>query len=702
MGPDNADELRRRGDDRRRRHDHPGRSRPALQRLPREGAARPCRSSSRATRPSTRARARLANRAYKFLNPALSTSERLFAELSSDSVALERFLVVGSQTFGATRRAPRRPDLARLERERDPAGDREPRTQSSTARSSPLPRTLRQAQHDLRQPARRARRPRSARRRLEARRPRTWRRSCGASRSSRPTACPVFADLADVVSLPGANNDLADTLADLPERPRQGRDRAARRRSRRWTTRRTTSPSCGPTRPTCFGWLSKLGQITAYYDANGHYARVHAGRRERLRLQRQRRRGRHARPAATRTRARSSTSIDVLNLGPALPRRRHRSRPPTSRTRSSTTATSAIGDCDPSDIPPEPMRRIAAHRGLRGRPRRALATSATGARARAATDDYLVRAYFDNAGFLVNGEEVRIAGANGRQRSRRSTCPGRRGRHRGRRGGPGQGGRRAEDQRRRLPGLPHRRHLPDPAAVAARREVRRLQADPAARPGQRAAARARGRSPTARSARASTSCRSRTTARPSTSTCQQHLPPARVRPLPADPQRPRRRPRRPRRDARRGDRARQPGPAADRQGARDPRRPEQGASPSSPPTPTRILGAARPRAGPHRRLHQQRDDRRRRPSAERRDDIVAGLPAIPRRARRARADDGRAARASPRRRRRSPTDLRAAAPEPDRRDRGAAALLDGRHGGAASASATPPRRPGPTSPPPSP
>src|SRR4051794_28283820 len=25
--------------------------------------------------------------------------------------------------------------------------------------------------------------------------------------------------------------------------------------------------------------------------------------------------------------------------------------------------------------------------------------------------DYLVRAYFDNAGFLVNGEEVRIAGA---------------------------------------------------------------------------------------------------------------------------------------------------------------------------------------------------------------------------------------------------------------------------------------------------
>ena len=28
------------------------------------------------------------------------------------------------------------------------------------------------------------------------------------------------------------------------------------------------------------------------------------------------------------------------------------------------------------------------------------------------TDDYLVRAYFDNAGFLVANEEVRVAGAN--------------------------------------------------------------------------------------------------------------------------------------------------------------------------------------------------------------------------------------------------------------------------------------------------
>ena len=54
----------------------------------------------------------LANRAYKFLNPALSTSTQLFTELSSDSAALSRFLVSGSQTFHAL--ADRREDLSSL------------------------------------------------------------------------------------------------------------------------------------------------------------------------------------------------------------------------------------------------------------------------------------------------------------------------------------------------------------------------------------------------------------------------------------------------------------------------------------------------------------------------------------------------------------------------------------------------------------
>ena len=67
-------------------------------------------------------------------------------------------------------------------------------------------------------------------------------------------------------------------------------------------------------------------------------------------------------------------------------------------------------------------------------------------------------------------------------------------------------------------GLPRRRRLHDPPAVADRREVRRVHADAAARAGERRSRRRCRRSSTA-PARASTWCRSRRRPRPSTSTC---------------------------------------------------------------------------------------------------------------------------------------------------------------------------------------
>ena len=46
-------------------------------------------------------KAKLANRAYKFINPSLSTSEKVFSEVSGDSVALERLLVHAVLRLGA-------------------------------------------------------------------------------------------------------------------------------------------------------------------------------------------------------------------------------------------------------------------------------------------------------------------------------------------------------------------------------------------------------------------------------------------------------------------------------------------------------------------------------------------------------------------------------------------------------------------------
>ena len=168
------------------------------------------------------------------------------------------------------------------------------------------------------------------------------------------------------------------------------------------------------------------------------------------------------------------------------------------------------------------MRRVAAIIGL-------VAVGALVVLGPAAGDDggtYEVRAIFDNGDFLVPGR-----GGPGRRRQGRLGVLGRR--HDARRVGepflpgaatvermrePRQGGGGDEDHRPRLPGLPPGRLLPDPARVAARREVHRLPADPAPGPRLRAAA-AAGRDPR-RPARepASTSCRSRTTARRSTST----------------------------------------------------------------------------------------------------------------------------------------------------------------------------------------
>ena len=124
-----------------------------------------------------------------------------------------------------------------------------------------------------------------------------------------------------------------------------------------------------------------------------------------------------------------------------------------------------------------------------------------------------------------------------------------------------------------LQGLPQRRQLPDPPAVADRREVHRLHADPAAR------ARARqpppplqkipDGQPGAGQYLLPLENNGKTVDLDLIQNIQR-LPYA--RPLPADPQRPRRRPRRPRPGPRRGHRPRQPGAA---------RRPT-GSSPSSP------------------------------------------------------------------------------------------------------------------------
>ena len=144
-------------------------------------------------------------------------------------------------------------------------------------------------------------------------------------------------------------------------------------------------------------------------------------------------------------------------------------------------------------------------------------------------------------------------GRAGRGRERRVRRVGRRERQGGDRepGGrcpscPRQGGRGDEDHRPRLHGLPARRILPDQAAVADRREVRRLSGDTGPRPGLGAAAPADhgARRRAGGGAVPASDREQRQGGRPRPD--QQHPAAAVCRALPADHQRPRRRARRPR------------------------------------------------------------------------------------------------------------------------------------------------------------
>ena len=354
-----------------------------------------------------------------------------------------------------------------------------------------------------------------------------------------------------------------------------------------------------PYTPDILAWLAKFGEVTAYYDGNGHYAR--------------------AQPAAANV-FDYNTATNVLTgdydsaspqfpvstgsppyvLDPinALPRRRlgagaRRLEPvPRQRWPSSSTRPTATSDRDPA----RPMRRlIAIASGL------LLVAALVAATASGEGDDggdYKVRAYFDNAGFLVNGEEVRIAGATvGTVDEVTVSLPG----EPVTANGDEEPGKAVAVLNITDSGfqdfLTDASCLIRPQSLLGEKYVECEPTQPRA-PGTRAAAGARA-DPRRRDRRrpvpaADREQRQADRPRPR----QQHHPSARGRALPADPQRPRRRPRRPRPRPRRGDPSRRPGAQADRQGARRPSPSRTSSSPSSPATSDTILAAAGSRAAP--------------------------------------------------------------------------------------------------------
>ncbi len=87
------------------------------------------------------------------------------------------------------------------------------------------------------------------------------------------TATPVVNNFSQAISRPGANNDLTDAFAALPTLAKE-LTTASPNGVRALQEAVPMTASFGPYAPELQGAVRAFGQTTAYYDANGHYARI--------------------------------------------------------------------------------------------------------------------------------------------------------------------------------------------------------------------------------------------------------------------------------------------------------------------------------------------------------------------------------------------------------------------------------------------
>jgi phospholipid/cholesterol/gamma-HCH transport system substrate-binding protein len=212
-----------------------------------------------------------ANAAAKYLNPALSTTARLVNELNRDTPTFTSFLVETAKTTTAL--ASRKSDLTNLVANADTTtGAIGAESDSLALALDRLPPTLRRANStfvDLR----------AALDDLDvlvdASKPAT-KRLAPFLRELRPLvarARPTIRDLRLAIERPGENNDLIDVMEKLPRLGRLSEVAFPRAVS----TLRRAQPTLNFARPyttELVGWFRDFGGDAAFYDANGHYARI--------------------------------------------------------------------------------------------------------------------------------------------------------------------------------------------------------------------------------------------------------------------------------------------------------------------------------------------------------------------------------------------------------------------------------------------
>jgi phospholipid/cholesterol/gamma-HCH transport system substrate-binding protein len=212
-----------------------------------------------------------ANESIKYFAPFLSSTTELTRELALDQRVLERFVRDGAATVSAI--AARSSDLEQLVSNTSTAMGAIADENVALERALDLlPDTLRKANTtfvNLRNTLD------DLELLVEESKPAT-KDLAPFLRALRPLvteARPTVSDLSDLISLPGANNDLIDLTAKQPrlaELTATVFPRAIRTLDR---AQPVVEYARGYT-PDLTGWITKFAAVAGYYDANGNYARV--------------------------------------------------------------------------------------------------------------------------------------------------------------------------------------------------------------------------------------------------------------------------------------------------------------------------------------------------------------------------------------------------------------------------------------------
>ena len=269
-----------------------------------------------------------ANEAYKYFNPSLVATDRLFRELTSDQRVLTDFLVQGSRVTTAI--AARRNDLSASVSNPQPGARRDRRQNTALDRSCiALPPALRQANTTFVN-------LRAALDDLDpfvaAAKPATKNLAPFLRRLKRVAGrwIPVFHDLRLAVNRQGSDNDLAAFSGGLVDLRNQAAN-SIPDTIQAMVCSSTDATQCGspvgtvpffrlarPYMPDITAVISTLDRVSAFYDADGHYVRVLAGR-EHLQLRRRQSDPEYPGPEVQRSRLRDLPALPRDRFpGPAL------------------------------------------------------------------------------------------------------------------------------------------------------------------------------------------------------------------------------------------------------------------------------------------------------------------------------------------------------------------------------------------------